>query len=553
MNREVSCHVLHYRSEVDDTDQPVVFSMPGGVGPLPSEMACIVLCHDTLDPPTRDRFIDVSLKEAHRWLPALRSSPEPIALLQPMSRGNGEAYGAAGRDLLDAIEAVERDQSLRLAPMYLAGLGGGGTRCLTWAGLYPEKWKALAVAGAVWDERLDPPNERHHPWEEGSLEALRPASLASNLSSMRVLVEQPWWFDGLAGTSTCRQFDEMVNQLRREKVDVTARREVPLLLGATDWPSKPAELIEWFLQAPQAGPMAHTFTAYSTRATGKGCRVVQLSQTGRPATVKRQVKDDVLSIQTTGCSDILIEPMLPKPIRLDRRRYAVDGKDAITIDGRSWIRFQHRGDRWQKISPMEPMPVLGGARSMLDLRWDGVLFVPGTLGDDLETRTLRRLAEVISQRWTLGADVPAVDETNHTCTVRYDVVDDVDVTDAMMNQKHVVVLGNARSNLVLARYHGRLECDWPGAVSEDDEDSGEGRAEPFRFRGHTYTLPDTGLLALHSHPEVSGRCLVVVTGASLQAMSLAARYRLTLCPDFLLWEGATVRMHGHWPARLALG
>ncbi len=167
-------------------------------------------------------------------------------------------------------------------------------------------------------------------------------------------------------------------------------------------------------------------------------------------------------------------------------------------------------------------------------------FRAGDTGDDRETRTLRRVAEELQRRWTLGEDVPAIDETNHAATVRYDIVADGDVTDEMMSRRHLVVIGSPRSNLLLARYHGRLGCEWP-AASETDEEP----IDPFRFRGETYAHPSAGMVLLGSHPEYAGRYLLTITGTSAASIAQATRLRMHLLPDFVIWEGATVCGFGH--------
>jgi hypothetical protein len=544
LSRDVACHVLHFRSAVDDTDQPVVFSMPTLENPS-SSVACIILSHDTLDPPTRERFIDVAVREAHRWLPSLTSSNEPVILLQPMSRGNAEGIGLAGRDLLEAIHAVQEDRQVTLSPIYLAGVGAGATRSLQWATLWPSRWSGVALAGALWDERLDPAGDSPPAWEEPARESIRPAELASNLSGLRLLIEHPWWFDGIGGTSSARQFNAMKSQLSKPGFEVSSRQHVPLLLGATDWPSQPNELVEWFFLKPAEPTRSMTLTAYSTRVSGHGVRLLQASGAGKPATIKRTEKEDVLSIQTTGSTDILVEPTGNKPIRLDRRRYTIGPADVRTIEGRSWIRFQHRGDRWQKISPLEPLPQAHRVHSMMDLRWDGVIFVPGTLGDDRENRTLRRLAESLARRWTTGVDSPAHDGVPHDATVRYEVIKDSDLLDEQMSRRHLILIGTPRTNLLLARYHGRLACEWP-AHDEDDE-----AVDRFRFREHTYTLPDAGLVFLQKHPDHPGQAIVVITGTTLEAIGVVDRLRLTLLPSYLLWEGPKVTTYGHWPGGLS--
>jgi hypothetical protein len=531
---------MHYRSTVDDTDQPVVFSMP--TLPQGSEtLPCIVYSHDVLEPATRDRFIDFSLREAHRWLASLRDSPEPVCLLQPMSRANAEAIGLGGRDLFDAIAAVEQDQRVKLGPVYGAGVGAGGTKTLQWACWFPNRFEAIAVAGAVVDERIDQCDERESaPWEASAKESLRPSSLLGNLAGMPIFVEHPWWFDGVGGTTSPRQYEELVRLLEGPDFQVTSRRELPILLSGTDWPTNPAELVAWFRSARRLEPKRKVFIAYSERSDGRGVRLIKPAQPGKPATIKRQEKEDVVSIQTSGCAEIGVEVLSDKPIRLDRRRYPVEAGSTSSNAGRTWIRFQHRGDRWQKISATEPFDHQASGGPIMQMRWDGIVFVPGTLGDDLETRTLRRVAEELQKRWTLGEDVPAVDETNHAAVVRYDIVADGEITDDMMSRRHVVVIGSPRSNLLLARYHGRLGCEWPAPSEMND-----GSIDPFRFRGETYAQRSAGMVLLGPHPEFTGRYFFVITGTSADSIAQATRLRLHLSPDFVIWEGATVSGFGY--------
>ncbi len=535
MNQDVSCHVMHYRSAVDDTDQPIVFSIPS----IPSgtrTIPCVLLSHDVLEPATRDRFIDVALREAHRWLAALRESAEPICLLQPMGRANAEAIGLGGRDLFDAIAAVEEDRQVTLDPVYGAGIGAGGTKTLQWACWFPHRFDAIAIAGAVVDERIDRCEERESaPWEASAKESLRPSSLLGNLAGMPIYVEHPWWFDGVGGTTSPRQYEELLRLVDGPDFQVTSRREVPILLGGTDWPANPAELIKWFHSVRRVEPKRSVLVAYSARSDGRGVRLIESAQPGRPATIKRQEKEDVVSIQTSGCAEIGVEILSEKPIRLDRRRYPVEAGSIIHDAGRSWIRFQYRGDRWQKISAQEPFHRQAMHGPIMQMRWEGIIFVPGTLGDDLETRTLRRVAEELQRRWTTGEDVPAIDETNHAATVRYDIVADAEVTDDMMSRRHLVVIGSPRSNLLLARYHGRLGCEWPASTESD-----HGPIDPFRFRGDTHAHPSSGMVLLGPHPEYLGKYILTITGSSAEAIAQGTRLRMNLLPDFVIWEGATV-------------
>ena len=126
--------------------------------------------------------------------------------------------------------------------------------------------------------------------------------------------------------------------------------------------------------------------------------------------------------------------------------------------------------------------------------------------------------------------------------VRYDIVADTDVTDEWMQHRHAVVLGTPRTNLLLARYSGRLGCEWPAA-----ESVGDSTMDPIRFRDHLYRTPDVGLILLDLHPDHPSRYWVTVTATSINEFDRASRYRLTLLPDFVLWQGNNIPSFGYRP------
>ena len=95
-----------------------------------------------------------------------------------------------------------------------------------------------------------------------------------------------------------------------------------------------------------------------------------------------------------------------------------------------------------------------------DLRWEGVTFVVGTMGDDYETRTLERLANSLRLAWTDGSDTTACHPGDRALLVEYAVIADSEVTDELMSRRHLVALGSPRTNMLLARFRGRIGVDW---------------------------------------------------------------------------------------------
>lgn len=548
MSRPTACHVLHYTSSVDDTDQPYVVAAPE---PIDGAVACIVLLHDTLFPASRDSFIEGALKEASRWQDALRSSNQPFVLVLPMGRGNGGWLGAGGRDLFDVLARVQGEFPIDPERIYLAGAGSGGTGALQVACWFPDRWCALAIAGPVIDDHDDlPSGSKDFPlWEQSSRQAHRVTSLLSNIGSTPILVEQPWWIDGLSGTAHPEHHRRLVSLLDRYAVNAEVRLDRPLVPGPEVWPSDPKALAEWFFSRPTGlSSNGRSHTSYSPRSFAGLVRVERLAQAGKPSVVKTTSNDKTLVIQTKGVADLAVHALDMESIRLDRQKFVSHVFEPM-IDLHGWIRFQQLGDSWHAVSTkrskksegvVTPVTVKGThlPGPVYDMRWDKVAFVVGTMGDDYETRTAERLAESMKLSWTDGSDSTTFHPGDRTSLVQYDVFADAEVTDEMMQGRHLVVIGTPRTNMVLARLRSRIGVDWP---TIDDMEDG---IDPFRIEDKTYKDRQEGLFLLTANPDAPSRYLLVVTGASPEALASAARFRTAYFPDYLVFRGSDVRQWG---------
>jgi hypothetical protein len=160
------------------------------------------------------------------------------------------------------------------------------------------------------------------------------------------------------------------------------------------------------------------------------------------------------------------------------------------------------------------------------------------MGDDYETRTAERLAESMKRSWTDGSDSTSFHPGDRTSLVHYDVLADAEVTEQLMQTRHLVVIGNPRTNMLIARFQGRVGVEWTAA-----EETEEG-LDPFRVAGKTYKDRQEGLFLLTANPDAQARYLLVVTGTTPEALAWAARFRTAYFPDYVVFRGADVRQWG---------
>jgi hypothetical protein len=204
---------------------------------------------------------------------------------------------------------------------------------------------------------------------------------------------------------------------------------------------------------------------------------------------------------------------------------AAGADPAIEIDGAAvaaapaadgaW-RFHASGGRW--VAGAEPCSGTckrAGVSGPIDDIWfEPLLFVYGT-ADPAETALARRVAEA------LAVPRPGV-------TVRYPIEADVEVTDADVAGRSLVVIGTPRGNTLLARIADRLPIRaLPGAIEAG------GR----RFEGERVAAA-----FIHPNPLNPARYVLVHTGASRAAL-FYADHLPELLPDWVIYDASS------WPEK----
>lgn len=533
----ITHQVSHFPSRLDDVEQPLVISIPDGVrSPIPA----VILLHDTLPAATRECFVDIALAEAARWQSHLAEAQEPIALLQPFGRGNGGWLGPGGTDLFEALEHSHRQFPIDGQRILLAGLGAGATGALQLACWFPNHWSALALAGAVAEQNDDPP----HPWEQIARQTQNIVPLLKNLADMKVRVEHPWWFDGLMGTPYRDHFDRLVALLTRASISFEVAESNPGLVPRTEWPSDIPSLLDWFLPtSPAERKSTRSHRTYSPRSWIEPAQIRRPTRDPKPSLVKVQIKPSKIRVQTERVAEMEVRCPNKGAVELDGQTFRAAAEASSSSSDP--LLFQMVGQQWEQLPKggapngefVHPRtPTLVGP--VWDMRWEGVVFVPGTLGEDRETRTLRRLATEIRDAWISGGDSVGAHPRDRSLSIDYPIVDDLEFQADQWPKHHVVFLGSPRTHLGIARLQGMLGCEWPDEGADD-------AVTPFRVAGKIYRNPRDGLFLLGPFPSTPvDRYLLLITATTTEGIAWAASFRTASLPDYLVFCGPKATVWG---------
>lgn len=118
-----------------------------------------------------------------------------------------------------------------------------------------------------------------------------------------------------------------------------------------------------------------------------------------------------------------------------------------------------------------------------------------------------------------------------TFAARYPVKSDVEVTEAEIDSKSLVLIGNAKSNRLTALFEANLPVKF--------------ESNALTFRGKRYEGADVGLSFIHPHPRNAQEYVVVHAGVGVVG-TLASRHLPRFSPDFLVYDARmTAQRGGH--------
>lgn len=234
------------------------------------------------------------------------------------------------------------------------------------------------------------------------------------------------------------------------------------------------------------------------------------ARTGRPAEVSVRVdRRGAAQASTQGVLALTLTP--PQSLvaqGVTTIALAIDG-DRVALTPGAANRLVRRDGHWS----LGDAPAVGGGGPIRELFDAPMVFVTGTADP-----AMSRVHERVARSWARRPGVP----------MRYPVVTDEALTDAMSEGRTLVLVGTPRTNRALARVADRLPIRFEG------EEIVVGTR---RFRG-----PDVGVVFSAPDPDRPERTLLVIAGGSPRAL-----LRTNSLPDLL--PGYVVYDEGVAPAR----
>jgi hypothetical protein len=212
---------------------------------------------------------------------------------------------------------------------------------------------------------------------------------------------------------------------------------------------------------------------------------------------------------------------------LELKQLGLKKEPQITVNGKSLagpfdtdtVYFVQQGSEFVKVAA-EPSRAgrkrAGVSGPLDDIDRHARLIVYGTQ-DPGQTEENRMVAEHFASFDTFAA--------------RYSIKSDVEVTDAEIDSRSLVLVGNPKSNRVTAL----LEASLPVRFE----------SKAITFRGKRYEGEDVGISFIHPHPRNANEYVVVHAGTGLLG-TLASRHLPRFSPDFLVYDTRmTVQRGGH--------
>lgn len=532
--------LLHQRSPVDGVRLPnLVCRISGGAAQHDKPSPLVFVLHDTLKDIDPAAFVEESFLLADHWCEVLDSLGSSLVVF-PFGRGNAGWLGAAACDLFSLWEELSGRFSLA-SQARLVGVGTGATGCLQLAAHYPDRFSHVAALGAWTSKATGATNLTQAPWEETFEQETVPTEWASSLRGVRLWLEHPWWHLGLNGHAGPQHFENLTAALAREQIPFatpTAPRGFDLYSFEERLPSQADELARWLESAePTANTRASvTRTGITFPRDGlAGVVVERLSVPGQQAELTVATTEEGLDVRTRGIETVrlMATALRTGPVTMDGHTVELPATEAergslcFERVGRRWIAADEEGETGSCKSSARP-------GTLFDFAQSKILIVPGTLGDERENRFARDFAEHLQQRWQSGADslvpwpVPA--QTLRT----FPIVQDGQLTNEQLQSHHLVLIGTPRTNLLLARFHGRLACGW------DDESAS------FSFGGHAWDDPSDGIVFLAPTPSTLDRYTLVVSANSLTGYTELANLSLWRIPEYVVFRGKDPSMWGYF-------
>lgn len=462
-----------------------------------------------------------SRAHAERYIPPM---PDLDAILvAPYGHGDSGYRQQGEYDVVRVLAEVRDAYRTDLARTYMTGLSMGGIGAAGVPFHHPDLFTASAALCGYhsYFVRGDTRGVRR-PWETFLMELRSNDRVAENGLHLPLYVVQ--------GTLDRPLANSQVLVERYQALGYPVEFEWPTL-GHNVWSTTYANgrIVPWFLRHRRdPEPATVRLRTYDLRwnrsawvtldaiagPTRDGTTVP--ARTGRAAEVSVSVdRRGAARATTQGALALTLTP--PQSLvaqGVTRIALTIDG-DRVELTPGAANHLTRRDGRWR----LGDGPSVGGGGPIREVFDAPMVFVTGTADP-----SLARVHERVARSWARRPGVP----------MRYPVITDEGITDAMADGRTLVLIGTPRTNRVLARVADRLPVRFEG------DEIVVGRR---RFRG-----PDVGAVFTAPDPDHPARTLLVIAGTSARAL-LRSNSLPDLVPSYVVYDEALAPARG----RILLG
>lgn len=518
----MNSQLLYYRSKFDDGLQPLPVCETGE-GRDPKALLLDVS-------PGAISNLPVSAQRCAELAGWAREAGEACVVAKPCGRGPGSVYQGPGEvDLFEALDFLCRTFPIDRARVSLMGASMGGAATWYLASHYPDQFAAAAPFCGYCDYRLwtKPGGTimRMQPWESFSWQSRDAAFRPENLSHTGLWITHGEWDTSIGGGVPVEHSRRMSHTLQKLQIPHTYV-EVPACGHGCMIESTTRLVVAWLCrQRRVSNPDRVRLVVHGLRhPRSHWVSVDQLERYGRAAQVDAAFeREGRLVVRTDNVRQITLGPSKGR----NASRVVLDGKafPATNLSRHAMTFVQERG-RWKGTACLlkagrEKRHGVSGPVG--DVFFEPLRIVKGTKGSPRETFFIQWLAGHLPgffKQKNGGVHRGVFDgESFHEMRV----VEDEALSHQEIETCNLILLGNYRSNVALAAFEGKLPLEF-------------GDRE-LRLGGNTYHGRRLGLCACFPSPAAPDRMIVVIGGASPEAVTYASHLNLQLLPDYLVWDG----------------
>lgn len=438
----------------------------------------------------------------------------PMFVVAPTGRGQAYYRHAGEIDVLETIEDVRRRfPAIDPNRIYITGGSMGGTGAAYLPYRHPDLFAASAALAGYHDQRVREDTDHARLSDvERFLQAHRSdidwAENGLHLPTLLVrgLRDRPVeWTRCLV-----RRLNELGYRCEHREPD----------LGHNVWTETYANgaIFQWLGRHRRPAQPAHVRLRTARERTRQAwwVRVDERAAVDQFAFVDARVRRGVVEAEVEGARAVTFAPgapLVPEGAPLTVR---VAGQE---LQGASPLTIEHDGQSWRVATTSYPRPgtrrpgVEGPIREVFH---EPLTFVVGT--QDPDHTFVNRL---VARRWARPKG----------WIIDYPIVDDVDVTEAMIRDTVLVLIGPPSSNSVLARMADRL----PIRVSRD----------AIQVSDRTHRGPEVGTVFVAPSPLAPDRAVLVIAGTDPLGTFRSIQLP-DILPDYVVYDARVAPARDRW-------